>query len=1014
MQRQGFSTKNIEYFERDFLDQLGSINSSTMKITSLGRIQLFHVKGLPKFWEERGGDSGSIQIFMEDLVAGLNESRVPVLFSVFGDKGGLEIVFGTFTDDGHSLEKNSEILVTCLKSSFHGLDLEVLNGGYLHSKLDKVKFSGVLTGVPSETIDKGRLKTADIDRLMRGISGRNCGFIVVGIPLENERINSLFSMILNEIRIILESERHIGQENPTVRHYKAILEKYLEKLQIAKSQGLWASSFFMYGDKAETLDQLKALTKSAFSGRNSVPDRIRTLQINDGKVTPGFILNPAPVSPGQFEWPYMYSTIMGSADLASLVKFPSYELPGFRIKPYVRFNVSQDTESGVEIGEILDQGASLGTFYKIPLKGLKKHGLIVGGTGSGKTNTLFYMLKDLMTKDLPFLVIEPAKTEYRKLLFDKMFRDSLQVFTLGDNNVSPFRLNPFTVQEGVPVQTHLDLLKSVFNASFYMWGPLPHVLERCLYEIYRDKGWDLTSNVNTRGIRNNAFPTLTDLYNKVDDVVDKLGYSSETTMELKSSLKTRLNSLRIGGKGLMLDTKSSINFEKLLGKPTVLELETLGDDEEKAFMMGLVLTMMYEYYVSKGFDEEKGLSHVTVIEEAHRLLGNTNKTEAYTGDMKGKAVETFTNILSEIRAYGEGFIIAEQIPTKLSTDVVKNTNLKVMHRIVADDDRTIMASSMNIKKSDASIVSTLSVGEAVVFSEGDDGAYYIKVPYAKLGEVEGQDEVSLIMDKMNAYIGDPEYVSPYESCSNYCTNVCKYKDIGRGVQSSERFHTVYPRLVLSLLEGVGFNDSLVQMFEAGNDEARISGDALGVKICAAVQGAENFFEGLGRRYHWSYDEQEKLLSHFQDVYVDSLTKYIEQGAVILHEEQVNEFIESYRHLVKDLQPTTLCQDICSDGTCQYRYLLKDALEDEYHHDNFVETVNRGGPDLWQNLDSLCIQVANELNPYLSYTSLRKVSRCFALQKSYEMNSFSQSHIEQIMNNLIKTIAEKEDTGEVST
>jgi hypothetical protein len=938
---------------------------------------------------------------MEDLISGLNESKIPVLFSVFGDKFGLEIIFGTFTYNSLNASKSGEVLKICLKSSFHGLELKSIDRNYLRSKLDSYKYSGIMTGVPSEIIIGDMRKTADINRLMRGMYGRDCGFIVLGIPMENSNINSLFSMILNEIRIILESERHLKQENPTVRQYKSLLEKYLEKLQSSKSHGLWVSSFFMYADKIEALDQMKALTKSAFSGRNSVPDRIRTLLVKDGAIFPGFIVNPAPASPGQFKWPYMYSTIIGTSDLASLMKFPSQELPGFRIKPYVRFNVSQDKEEGVEIGEILDQGTSLETFYKIPLKGLKKHGLIVGGTGSGKTNTLFYILRDLLKNGIPFLVLEPAKTEYRKLLFDEAFRGSLQVFTLGDNNVSPFRLNPFTVQDGVPVQTHLDLLKSVFNASFYMWGPLPHVLERCLYEVYRDKGWNLTSNTNSRGHRENAFPTLTDLYNKVDDVVEELGYSPETTMELKSSLKTRLNSLRIGGKGLMLDTKSSIDFENLLRKPTVLELETLGDDEEKSFMMGLVLTMMYEYYVSKGLSEDKGLSHITVIEEAHRLLGDTGKDNLYSGDMKGKAVETFTNILSEIRAYGEGFLIAEQIPTKLSSDVIKNTNLKVMHRIVADDDRRVMASSMNIKEDEAPIVSTLSVGEAVVFSEGDDGAYYIKVPYAKLGEVEGLDEEGLIKETMMAYISDSNYISPYASCSKHCLNVCSYKDVGNIVISSERFYNVYPRLVLSVLEGVSHTDNMFQMFEAGNDEARVSGDILGVKICAAVQGSENFFEDIGRRYHWSYEEQEVVLSLFQDVYVDSLINYLEQGTILLNEEKVKSFNESYRGLVTGTQPTQLCKRICSDGTCQYRYLLRDSLQDEYHHENFINTVNSGGPDLWQNIDSLCNEVAKELNPSLGYNAVKKIGRCFALQKSYEMESFSQRHIDQIINNLFE-------------
>jgi len=1008
MHRQGFSTKNIEYFERDFLENLGVINSSNLETSNLGNLRLFHLRGLPKFWETK--NPGYLTQIMENIVAGLYEGEIPLLFSAFGGQTGLEIIFGTWNTDSNKIENLSEILQSSLQSSLHGLEIKQIPENRLQNKLDILPYTGLLTGTPSDTTENQR-ETLDIDTLMRGISNTNCGLSVIAHPMKNTDINQLFSMALNEIRIILESERHSGQENPTVRQYKNLLEKYLEKLQTSKSQGLWTSTIYLHAESQGTLNQLKAIAKSAFSGRNSVPEQIRTHQLSHKPPRIGLIVNAAPASPGQFNWPYMYSTIQNSGDLAKYVKLPSNELPGFKIKPYVRFNVSPDERDGVEIGDIIDQGKKIGHSYKIPIKGLKKHGLIVGGTGSGKTNTLFYILRDLLERDIPFLVLEPAKTEYRKLLFDEAFRDKLQVFTLGDNTVSPFRLNPFTVQEGIRVQTHLDLLKSVFNASFYMWGPLPHVLEQCLYEVYQDKGWDLTTNKNTRGINQNSFPTLSDLYNKVDDVVNKLGYSPETNMELKSSLKTRLNSLRIGGKGLMLDTKSSIDFAHLLSTPTVLELESLGDDEEKSFLMGLVLTMVYEYYVSQGFQEDKDLAHITVIEEAHRLLGNTGKDNAFSGDMKGKAVETFTNILSEIRAYGEGFLIAEQIPTKLSSDVIKNTNLKVMHRIVSDDDRRVMAASMNIKEMDAPIVSTLSVGQAVVFSEGDDGAYNIKVPYAKLGEVEGMDEESIIQQAMKQYLEDPDYLSPYVSCSRYCNNICKYKDLGNTIHNIERFESTYPKLVLSFLEQTEYEQYLEQMFETGNDSARVSGDMFGVKLCAGVQGAEKYFDELGRSYHWSYSEQKEILSTFLDSYNDSLNNYIAKRSITLNVDKVNSFKETYILHVKDKQPTLYCAKICPDNTCQYRYLLQDQLLDEDHHDSFIEIINSGGSMMWPQLDNLCKTIAYELNPSLNIETITKISRCFALQKTYQFNELSQQHITQIINNLLEQVEENiSETG----
>jgi hypothetical protein len=999
MHRQGFSTKNIEYFERDFLDETeGRIDTSSLSINALENLKIFHISGIPKFWEPQ--NIIFLYQVMENTVAGFYEGNIPLIFSAFGGESGLEIIIGTWGFDKSISESNSNILHSTLISSLYGLDIKPITENKIKNNLSKQPYTGLLTGTPSDILEnKG--KTLDYDALMRGISDKTSGISIIAYPMKNTDITNLFSMVLNEIRIILESERHSGQENPTVRQYKARLEKYLEKLQASKSQGLWSTTVYLHAKTQGTLNQIKAITKSAFSGRNSIPDQIRTHQLSYRPNRIGSIINPAPPSPGQFKWPYMYSSIHSSGDLARLVKLPSNEIPGFKIKPYVKFNLAPDTREGIEIGEIIDQAKKIGHNYKVPVKGLKKHGLIVGGTGSGKTNTLFYILRALLERDIPFLVLEPAKTEYRKLLFDEGFREKLQIFTLGDNTVSPFRLNPFKVHEGMSVQTHLDLLKSVFNASFYMWGPLPHVLEQCLYEVYQDKGWDFTTNKNSRGVTQNAFPTLTDLYNKVDEVVNKLGYSPETNMELKSSLKTRLNSLRIGGKGLMLDTKSSMSFKQLIARPTVLELESLGDDEEKSFLMGLVLTMLYEYYVSQGLKEEKVLSHITVIEEAHRLLGKTSTSNAFTGDMRGKAVETFTNILSEIRAYGEGFLIAEQIPTKLSSDVIKNTNLKVMHRIVADDDRQVMAASMNIKETDSSIVSTMSVGEAVVFSEGDDGAYNVKVPYAKLGEIEGLNEDSMIVKVMQSFLNDPEYLSPYISCSKFCNNICKYKDQGAKILDIKRYENTYPKLLLSLLEQNQFMENLEQMFEAGNDTARRCNDLYGVKLCASIQGSEKYFDDLGRLYHWSYHNQEQLVDHFQEIYSESLEHYIKKGTIILREEKVNQFKDTYTKLVTNLQPTAFCPKICKDNKCRYRFLVNDILTDEENNETFVTIINTGTPEMWLQLYIHCRNVAAQLNPSLKNETSTKISLCYALQKTYQFEEFSHLHIATVVNNLLE-------------
>lgn len=322
--------------------------------------------------------------------------------------------------------------------------------------------------------------------------------------------------------------------------------------------------------------------------------------------------------------------------------------------------------SELEVFLIIDRGISTGNNFKISLKDFSKHGLIVGVTGSGKTNSCFHILSQIWSKyKIPFLVIESAKSEYRDLVNHTDFKDC-NIFTLGDNTIAPFRLNPFEVPEGILVQSHIDYLKSLFNASFVLYAPMPYILEQSIYEIYEDKGWDLSINKNYRGQSNKrAYPTLTDLYNKIGEVVDRLGYDERISMDVKAGLKARINNLRIGGKGLMLNTRRSIPVQDLFEKPAILELKQFVNDEEKAFVIGLLLIKLYEYYEAQyraGTEVEFGeLRHITLIEEAHRLLKNvpTESAGEESANPKGKAVETFANILSEIRAYGEGILIAE-------------------------------------------------------------------------------------------------------------------------------------------------------------------------------------------------------------------------------------------------------------------------------------------------------------------------------------------------------------------
>ncbi|WP_156146036.1 ATP-binding protein [Methanococcoides methylutens] len=1022
-----FSTDHISYLEKGFVDDLdGTIDASQLEIKTFENVRILKIIGLTDFWKINANQKKTIHGLMSYLLSGLHEGNIPVLFGISGRPDNIEIFMGTFGSDVSRVEGNIITLKKTLNAFFEGISIKMQQFDDFNNLIKEFKQSGIVVSSPSYSgkisnqspLDvtpqsKKNLElmgsSTEIDELLRGMYGENFCYLIYAIPVSNKEITAYNNMILKELRFLQESMlSHSATQNirsPLGQTYEELLNNYLRSIKTAKRTGLWNSSIFLFTQSPETMNNLKAISKAVFGSNRTMNDRVQTLSLT-GKLTKnGLIMNPPPTSPGQLQHPYAYMNTLNSNDLGVFINLPSQEMPGFSIKPYGRFKVSkQDTDDiNITIGEILDRREKTHNCYKIPVGNLNKHGLIVGTTGSGKTNTLFFLLKDLWKKNkIPFLVIEPAKTEYRSLLFSEELKNDLKVFTLGDENTFPFRINPFEILDGVTVQTHIDLLKSVFNASFYMWGPLPHVLEQCLHEIYIDRGWNLASNTNRLGLHNGANPTLTDLYNKVDDVVDKLGYGKETTMEIKGSLKTRIDSMRIGGKGLMLDTRRTMPFETFLNKPTILELESLGDDDEKCFVMGLILTRMYEYYISKGTTEKVDLKHITVIEEAHRLLGTSQNDNPYVGNTRGKSVETFTNILAEIRAYGEGILISEQIPTKLAPDILKNTNLKIMHRIVAEDDRKAMSATMNILEQEALMVTTFSPGYAAVYSEGDTGAYYVKVPYSKIKATSSENKDYLIKNAMLDPIQDKKTLAPYEGCAKYCSNICQYKNLGRNVSRKRLFLPKIPYLILAMLDDApSLPEILAQMAESGREEGELSKNAVGIGICALVHGLEYFFDQVSLRYQWSFEDREKIQSILLDFTIEMLKEYHKDPQQFSYEsldqEKMKEFNEYYQQICTGKQPTNLCGKICTENTCLYRYYLSKMLNDEEYKRRSIQLFDENDHLQWKQFYQKMIREL--ILPDISDDLIQKLGLCCILQTGFSKD-ISPLKIKILIENII--------------
>ena len=362
---------------------------------------------------------------------------------------------------------------------------------------------------------------------------------------------------------------------------------------------------------------------------------------------------------------------------------------------------------------------------------------VCGATGAGKSQTVRALLEAATRTGIPWLVVEPAKAEYR-LMAARLAGTGAAVVRIrpGEADAIAAGLNPLEpAPDGAggrfPLQTHADLVKALFIASFRAEEPFPQVLSAALTRVYQDAGWDLALGETVAADPDPGYPTLTDLQRAAERIVQEVGYSQRVTDDVLGFIKVRLSSLRLGTTGRFLEGGHQLDFGKLLAANAVLEIEDVGDDGDKAFLMGTVLIRLAEHLRMAnrgGTPGPPGLRHLTVIEEAHRLLRRHQAGDGGQAGAAAHAVEMFAGLLAEIRAYGEGLIIAEQIPERLVPDVIKNTAIKVTHRLPAADDRDAVGATMNMTAAQNRFLVTLRPGDAAVFTDGMDYPLLVRMP----------------------------------------------------------------------------------------------------------------------------------------------------------------------------------------------------------------------------------------------------------------------------------------------
>lgn len=519
----------------------------------------------------------------------------------------------------------------------------------------------------------------------------------------------------------------------TIANLMAKLEKTMERISHSQATGLWKFSTYVLAQDAKAgmniANYLRAVTQGVDSFIEPFAIQTWTKEESNGYspfdeikkfVThfthPIFAIAERDKSNAMLVTPTAY---VETDKLSNVMVFPRKSVQGLPILQCVQFG--REPNSLISTDEDLEIGCAYHMHERIEAQRIRlskeeltKHTFITGSTGSGKSNTIYKLLENLAEQKIKFLVIEPAKGEYKAVL-----GQSYDVIVYGTNpnltDMQLLRINPFRFPKSVHVLEHLDRLVEIFNVCWPMYAAMPAILKDSVQRAYIAAGWDLMKSENKYDSR--LFPTFSDVLKQIRQVLSESDYSDDNKGDYTGSLVTRIRSLTNGINGLIFTT-DDVPDEQLFDGNVIVDLSRVGSTETKALIMGLLVLKLQEHRMEQREEAaavNSALQHITVLEEAHNLLKRTSTEQTTEGaNLLGKSVELLANSIAEMRTYGEGFIIADQSPGLLDMSVIRNTNTKIILRLPDYSDRELVGRASGLDNKQIVELGRLEKGVAAI------------------------------------------------------------------------------------------------------------------------------------------------------------------------------------------------------------------------------------------------------------------------------------------------------------
>ena len=532
-----------------------------------------------------------------------------------------------------------------------------------------------------------------------------------------------------------------------VKNLLAKLEKQIERLQECEGSGMWQQASYFLAQDPSVCFQAAQLFHGLMLGKDSYIENHGIAHWTSGEseknkafyAIQAHLLNLShPVFFCQeakevYPRETTFTTFLSGWEMAKLPAFPKASVPGLPVLACAAFGRSVEhrdyggSGDSVRLGKIYHMMQKDAGDVRLKKDSLTAHTFITGSTGAGKSTTVCRLLREAK---VPFLVIEPAKGEYRH-----EFPDAA-IYSTNPKQGQLLQLNPFWFPPEIHVLEHMDRLVEIFNACWPMYAAMPAVLKEAIEESYRGAGWDLVRSTNWY---DDIYPDFSDVLRNIRKVMNQSEFSADNKGDYTGALVTRVRSLTNGINGQIFSS-CGLSNEELFEKKVIVDLSRVGSVETKSLIMGLLVLQLQEYRMAENKGRNLGLRHLTVLEEAHHLLRRTSFEQASEGaNLQGKSVEMLTNAIAEMRTYGEGFVIADQSPGLLDMAAIRNTNTKILHRLPDLSDRELVGHSAALSEEQIEELARLGTGVAAVYQDNWVQPVLCKVPYRAKDEPDGEN-----------------------------------------------------------------------------------------------------------------------------------------------------------------------------------------------------------------------------------------------------------------------------------